>query len=54
MLTSSTGESDEIDGAVDNTDKNFLESRNIALMVRELGIFISTMLIFSGYYDHER
>lgn len=27
-----TGESDEIEGAVDSTDKNFLESRNIALM----------------------
>ena len=27
-----TGESDEIEGAVDNTDPNFLESRNIALM----------------------
>jgi len=28
-----TGESEEIDGAVDCTEKNFLESRNIALMV---------------------
>ncbi|KAH7123185.1 hypothetical protein EDB81DRAFT_913393 [Dactylonectria macrodidyma] len=27
-----TGESDEIEGAVDPTDRNFLESRNIALM----------------------
>ncbi|GAB7355779.1 hypothetical protein MBLNU459_g6461t1 [Dothideomycetes sp. NU459] len=27
-----TGESDEIEGAVDSTDKNFLETRNIALM----------------------
>lgn len=27
-----TGESDEIEGAVDRTDDNFLESRNIALM----------------------
>lgn len=27
-----TGESDEIEGAVDSTDKNFLESRNIAFM----------------------
>ncbi|CAD0109035.1 unnamed protein product [Aureobasidium uvarum] len=27
-----TGESDEIEGAVDSTDKNFLESRNIGLM----------------------
>lgn len=27
-----TGESDEIDGSVDQTDENFLESRNIALM----------------------
>ncbi|THY98894.1 putative Na/K ATPase alpha 1 subunit [Aureobasidium pullulans] len=27
-----TGESDEIEGSVDSTDKNFLESRNIALM----------------------
>ncbi|KAM5350291.1 hypothetical protein ACJ41O_006796 [Fusarium nematophilum] len=27
-----TGESDEVEGAVDPTDKNFLESRNIALM----------------------
>ncbi|KAF5133337.1 Potassium-transporting ATPase alpha chain 2 [Metarhizium anisopliae] len=27
-----TGESDEIEGAVDMTDQNFLESRNIALM----------------------
>ncbi|KAF5005794.1 hypothetical protein FDECE_7773, partial [Fusarium decemcellulare] len=27
-----TGESDEIEGAVDQTDRNFLESRNIALM----------------------
>jgi sodium/potassium-transporting ATPase subunit alpha len=27
-----TGESDEIEGAIDMTDKNFLETRNIALM----------------------
>ncbi|KAH6972856.1 hypothetical protein BKA56DRAFT_492213 [Ilyonectria sp. MPI-CAGE-AT-0026] len=27
-----TGESDEVEGAVDPTDRNFLESRNIALM----------------------
>ncbi|KAG9814112.1 putative Na/K ATPase alpha 1 subunit, partial [Aureobasidium melanogenum] len=27
-----TGESDEIEGAVDSTDKNFLETRNIGLM----------------------
>lgn len=27
-----TGESDEIEGAIDMTDKNYLESRNIALM----------------------
>lgn len=27
-----TGESDEIEGAIDSTDPNFLESRNIALM----------------------
>jgi len=36
-----TGESDEIDGAVDNTDKNFLESRNIALMVSEISILLT-------------
>ncbi|KAJ5247284.1 hypothetical protein N7468_002267 [Penicillium chermesinum] len=27
-----TGESDEVDGAIDSTDANFLETRNIALM----------------------
>lgn len=27
-----TGESEEVEGAVDATDPNFLESRNIALM----------------------
>ncbi|EIC06229.1 E1-E2 ATPase-associated domain protein, partial [Microbacterium laevaniformans OR221] len=27
-----TGESDEVEGAIDMTDNNFLETRNIALM----------------------
>lgn len=39
-----TGESEEIDGAVECTEKNFLESRNIALMVCDVTCHVLSSL----------